>query len=178
MTRRCTKCTCQYSIDDWSGGDNKKSGYHVTPTRKLELSTITKLFEYVKSFTLTNRKIKENWLCGSYKVKPTKDTGLSTHEARAAEVFNTISTSDSHLPYEETDDNGNSSSAIDQEQDVPTYNSTIGEVTLDDTVNNIDELLVHSDSTDKDATTALRSVSKLKKYKIAKTCVHNVIEVG
>ena len=114
------------------------------------------------------------------KVKQTKDNESSAHEARVAEVFNNISTSDSHIPCKEKYDNDNSMSTVDREPDVSTVNNTIDECAIDDTITDVDELLVDPDpgNKDADATAALRLLSNLKKYKINKMCTQNLIEVG
>ena len=58
------------------------------------------------------------------------------------------------------------------------YNITIDKCTLDDKVDDAADGLVNPDSTDADATAALRSLSNLKKYKINKMCTQNLIEIG
>ena len=98
LMKRCTKILGPDNLGK-SEKANKK-GINITPTRKLELDTIKKLFYYVVPFTPLGRKLTDNWMWDSYnhskvKVKNIKNIILPPHEIKVAELFNILSTSNS-----------------------------------------------------------------------------------
>ena len=180
MMRCCLNITGDESDQDQSReGDD--IGESVMPTRKAVLQTVEKLFHSVTPFTPKNQKIDNNWLWKFYEVAKmdvavrNKTEDDDEHVATICNMFNEMSTAQASRmsdkegqQLQEASDN-----VVDGQRDdicEPTNNKN-----EEDRANKEKEEMKEDD---KATETVLRSLSKLKKYKVNMKCKDDLVKVG